>query len=90
MPKKEVLIQKLFAHPEPRYFSIKELDVLMKKCGCTKFSGGRGSGIGYVHEETKRVLQFDAPHPGKELYRYQIKKTKAFLIAVNEIKESLQ
>nr|WP_297708723.1 hypothetical protein [uncultured Butyrivibrio sp.] len=39
----------------------------MKQCGCEKFEGGRGSGIGYYHVETKRILQFDGPHPGNEL-----------------------
>lgn len=57
----------------------------MKKCGCEKFSGGRGSGIGYVHIDTKRVLQFDGPHPGNELYKYQIEKTKEFLKNIGEL-----
>ena len=55
-------------------FSIREynekLDMLMKKCGCEKYSGGRGSSIAYLHIETKRILQFDEPHLGKELYIY--------------------
>lgn len=62
MPKKEVLIKKLCKKPSPRDFTIRELDALMGKCNCTKFSGGRGSGIGYVHEEINRILQFDGPH----------------------------
>lgn len=35
--------------------------------------------------ETKRILQFDGPHPGNELYRYHIKMIKAFLKEVGEI-----
>lgn len=50
-----------------------------------KFQGGRGSGIGFVHSETKRILQFDEPHPGNELYDYQIKKTIQFLKDIGEI-----
>ena len=43
MPKKEDLIQKLCRKPIPKNFMKSELDVLMKKCGCEKYSGGRGS-----------------------------------------------
>ena len=68
----------------PSNFTVRELDSLMKKCGCSKFSGGRGSGIGYVHNETGRIVQFDAPHPGKELYRYHIVMVKAFLNEIGE------
>ena len=57
----------------------------MGKCDCKKFQGGRGSGIGFVHSETKRILQFDEPHPGNELYDYQIKKTIQFLKDIGEI-----
>ena len=79
VPKKEDLLKKLCRRPAPKNFTTKELDAPLGKCGCLKFSGGRGSGIGYVHEPTKRVLQFDGPHPGNELYHYQIKKTIQFL-----------
>ncbi|MBO4775392.1 MAG: type II toxin-antitoxin system HicA family toxin, partial [Lachnospiraceae bacterium] len=74
----------LFRKPYPRNFTVKELDSLMSKCDCTKFQGGRGSGIGYVHNKTKRILQFDGPHPGNELYKYQIEKTKVFIIEIGE------
>lgn len=84
MPNKESLLKKLYSKPMPTNFTIKELDSLMKKCGCNKFSGGRGSGIGYVHEKTKRIVQFDAPHPGNELYRYQVKMVKKFLTEIGE------
>lgn len=85
MPKKKDLLEKLCKKPAPKNFTIRELDLLMGKCGCEKFSGGRGSGIGFVHSETKRVLQFDQPHPGKELYKYQINKTIQFLKDIGEI-----
>lgn len=85
MPKKEDLINKLCRKPSPKNFSKKELDTLMGKCGCKKFQGGRGSGIGFYHEETGRVLQFDEPHPGNELYGYQVKKTIQFLKEIGEI-----
>ncbi len=86
MPKKSYLLEKLCKKPIPKNFTKRELDILMGQCGCDKFSGGRGSGIGFVHIETKRVLQFDEPHPGKELYKYQIKEIIQFLKAVGEIK----
>ena len=56
----------------------------MKKCGCRKFSGGRGLGIGYQHEKTGRIVQFDAPHPGNELYRYHIKAVRKFIEETEE------
>lgn len=79
MPTKEMLLEKLSRRPMPANFTVRELDLLMKQCGCEKFQGGRGSGIGYFHPATQRILQFDGPHPGKERYRYQIKKTIQFL-----------
>lgn len=72
-------------------------DVLIDSCGvligwgvfCTILwvvsRRKQGSGIGFVHNETKRVLQFDQPHPGNELYGYQIKKTIQFLKDIGEI-----
>lgn len=62
MPKKAVLLEKISRKPYPKNFTTRELDQLMRKCCCEKFSGGRGSGIGYVHTETKRILQFDQPY----------------------------
>ncbi|WP_207645281.1 hypothetical protein [Pseudobutyrivibrio sp. YE44] len=56
MPKKKDLIEKLFRKPYPRNFTVRELDMLMNKCNCSKFQGGRGSGIGYYHEKTGRML----------------------------------
>ncbi len=85
MPKKKDLLEKLCRKPSPKNFTIRELELLMGKCNCEKFSAGRGSGIGFVHNETKRVLQFDQPHPGNELYRYQIEKTKQFLKDIGEL-----
>ena len=69
----------------PKNFTKRELDLLLGKCNCTKFSGGRGSGIGFVHNDTKRILQFDEQHLGNELYGYQIKKTIQYLKEIGEI-----
>lgn len=87
MPKKkDDLIEKLCSKPAPTNFTIRELDALMNKCGCTKFQGGRGSGIGYVHDDPEKAsIQFDSPHPGNELYSYQIKKVIKFLERIGEI-----
>lgn len=85
MPKKDELIQKIIRKPSPNNFTKRDLDALMGKCNCTKFSGGRGSGIGFIHNETKRIIQFDEPHPGSELYGYQIKKVIKFLNEIGEI-----
>ena len=85
MPKKEDLIEKLCRKPYPKNFTMRELDILMGKCNCDKDSGGRGSGVKYTHRETGRILQFDQPHPGKELYKYQVEMTKDFLKIIREI-----
>ena len=84
MPSKEDLLDKLYRKPYPKNFTTRELDSLMSKCNCIKVQGGRGSGIGYVHKDSKRVVQFDGPHPGKELYRYQIEKIKKFIDDIGE------
>jgi len=85
MPKKEDLLDKLMRKPAPANFTIRELDQLMTRCGCIKESGGRGSGLRYVHTKSRRVLTFDGPHPGNELYRYQIKLIITFLDELGEI-----
>lgn len=85
MPKKRDLLDNLCRKPMPKNFTKRDLCMLMNKCGCDKFSGGRGSGIGFIHNETKRTLQFDEPHPGNELYGYQIKKTIQFLKDIGEV-----
>ena len=84
MPKKKDLIEKLYRKPIPNNFTVRELDQLMSKCDCIKFQGGRGSGIGYMHNKTKKIIQFDGPHPGNELYRYQIVKVKEFIEEIGE------
>lgn len=85
MPKKDKLLEKLTRQNIPKNFTKNELDALMKLCGCEKYSGGRGSSICYYHIATKRVLQFDGPHPGKELYPYHIKMVKLFLQNIGEL-----
>ena len=84
MPKREDLIEKLCRKPSPKNFTKQELDALMGKCGCNKRQGGRESAIEYVHKNG-RILTFDGPHPGNELYNYQIKKVIAFLKEIGEI-----
>ncbi len=85
MSKKEDLIEKLCRKPLPKNFTTKELDALMRKCNCEKNPGGRGSSIAYFHRPTGRILTFDGPHPGNELYCYQIKMTIKFLKELGEI-----
>lgn len=90
VPTKEKLIEKLCRTPAPNNFTVNDLSALMAKCHCTQGSGGRGSGIRYYHTPTGRVLIFDGPHPGKELYRYQVRKVIEFLTAVGEIPEGAE
>ena len=85
MPKKDALIEKLMRKSIPKNFTKKELDSLMSKCGCEKYSGGRGSAIAYYHKTSGRILQFDGPHPGNALYTYQIKMVRQFLQEIGEV-----
>lgn len=85
MPKKEKLLEKLMQKRISKNFTTNELDALMAQCGCEKFPGGRGSAISYFHRETGRILRFDGPHPGKELYTYHVKKVREFLADIKEI-----
>ena len=87
MPTKEKLLGKLFQKALPRNFSKQELDSLMKQSNCLKGQGGRGSGVRYYHEPTGRILAFDEPHPGNELYPYQVKLVRQFLRETGEAKE---
>ena len=87
MPSKEKLLKKLFQKRIPRNFTKQELTSLMTQCGCIKGQGGRGFGIRFFHENTKRILAFDEPHPENELYPYQIKMTRQFLIEIGEYTE---
>ena len=84
MASKDSLLEKLFRKPLPKNFTKQELDTLMSKFNCKKSSGGIGSGLKYFHEPTGRILQFDGPHPGNELYLYQVKMVKEFLQEVGE------
>lgn len=85
LPKKDDLIEKLMRKSIPKNFTKRELDALMRYCGCEKDSGGRGSAISYYHKATGRILRFDGPHPGNELYPYQIKLVRTFLNEINEL-----
>lgn len=85
LPTKEALLEKLCRRPYPSNFTVTDLSSLMSKCQCEKGAGGRGSSIKYYHKPTGRILIFDGPHPGKDLYRYQIQKVIEFLEAVGEI-----
>ena len=87
MPTKKKLLGKLFQKALPHSFTKQELDSLMKQCNCLKGQGGRGSGVRYYHEPTGRILAFDEPHPGNELYPYQVKLVRQFLRETGEAKE---
>ena len=87
MPVKEKLMRKLFQEKLPRSFTKQDLSSLLSTCGCIKKQGGRGSGIRFFHEESGRILAFDEPHPGNNLYPYQIKMVRRFLIEIGAYKD---
>ena len=84
MPAKEKLIKKLFQPKLPRNFTKQDLTALLLQCNCSKGSGGRGSGIRFIHTPTGRILAFDEPHPGNELYPYQIRMVRRYLKEIGE------
>lgn len=84
MPSKRKLLEKLYQKEIPKNFTVQESQQLMKKCHCICASGGRGSSIKFYHTITGRILQFDEPHPGKELYTYQIKMMRKFIEEIHE------
>lgn len=84
MSKKDKLLEKLFCKGIPKNFTVQELNQLMSQCDCEKFSGGRGSSIAFYHIKSQRILQFDGPHPEKELYIYQVKMVREFLKAIGK------
>ena len=83
--RKEELIKKLFSKPDTKSFTVRELDTLLNKCNCSKYHGGRGSSLKYIHIQSGLILTFDGPHPGNELYSYQIKKVRKYLIDIGEV-----
>lgn len=85
MGKKEKYINDLFKNPITKNFTVSKLDKLMSECGCSKYQGGRGSSLKYSHNKTKRILTFDGPHPGKELYIYQVRMVRKFLKDIGEV-----
>lgn len=87
MARKEALLTKLCQKPIVKNFTKQELDSLMSKCGCKKYSGGRGSSVQYYHAASGRILTFDEPHPENELYTYQVKKVIQFLREIGEISD---
>lgn len=84
MPSKKKLLQKLFQKGIPKDFSLREMDQLLRKCHCIGSTGGRGSSIKYFHSKTGRVLQFDKPHPGSNLYNYHIRMLRRFIEEIDE------
>ena len=87
MPTKDELLKKLFNKALPKNFTKNELNTLMSACNCEKGQGSRGSGIRFYHRKTGRFLAFDEPHPGNELYPYQVKIAKAFIMEIGEYQE---
>ena len=87
MPIKEKLLKRLYSNPLPRNFTKNDLSTLLSQCDCVKGQGGRGSGIRFYHQKTGRILAFDEPHPGNELYPYQVKMARAFIREIGEYEE---
>ena len=90
MPTKDELLKKLFNKVLLKNSTKNELNTLMSACNCEKGQGGRGSGIRFYHRKTGRILAFDEPHPGNELYPHQVKMAEAFIMEIGEYQEEKQ
>lgn len=71
MSKKEKLIKKLLARPKD--FTCEEMTTLL---GFFDFDNksGSGSGLRFIHRQSKRVITFHRPHPEKELKNYVLEQ----------------
>ena len=87
MSQKEDLIARLKS--KPRDFEIRELEKLLRLCGCEKSNAGRTSGSAvkytYVRAGVKRVFMFRKPHPENVLKKYIIEGAIEFLSDIGEI-----
>lgn len=85
MGKKDALTARLLNIPKD--FEQREMDTLMRQCGCVKNNRGKtsGSAIQYVHQATKRVFTYHRPHPGNIIKPYILKAAIQFLKSVGEI-----
>lgn len=85
MGKKDMLIERLLRMPKD--FEQREMDTLMKQCGCVRSNRGRtsGSAIQYTHKETGYTFTYHHPHPGNTLLPYVLKTAIRFLQKIGEI-----
>lgn len=85
MGKKERLKERLLSMPKD--FEHREMDTLLKQCGCVPDNRGKtsGSAIQYIHEETGNVFIYHRPHPGNIIKPYLMKRVIRFLQSIGEI-----
>lgn len=86
MGKKERLIERLLRMPKD--FEQREMDTLLKQCGCVLDNRGKtsGSAIQYIHKATGKVFTYHRPHPGNIIMPYVLKGAKEFLQIIGEIR----
>lgn len=85
MGKKERLIERLLSMPKD--FEQREMDTLLKQCGCVLDNRGKtsGSAVRYIHKATEASFVYHRPHPGNIIKLYVLKQVIQFLQKVKEI-----
>lgn len=85
MGKKDTLIERLLRMPKD--FEQREMETLMKQCGCVRRNRGKtsGSAIEYYHPATQQVFDYHLPHPKNTIKPYLMKKAIQFLRSIGEI-----
>ena len=81
MAKPEKLLQRLLGNP--RDFTFKELETLLKGFGFQLFNAGStsGSAVRFINRQTGHIIRLHKPHPAPVLKQYLVK------FIINELKQ---
>ncbi len=72
MSRKEKLINRLLK--KPKDFTFGEMESLLSYFGYELKQGGTGSGIKFIKNENKEVINFHKPHPNGILKQYVLEQ----------------
>ncbi len=72
MSRHKKLLARFLAKPSD--FTYDELKSLLAGFGYRMMRGGKtaGSGVAFIHKNTKHIIRLHRPHPGSILKRYQM------------------
>lgn len=72
MSKKDKLLDRLLK--KPKDFTFDEMESLLSYFGYKLKSGGAGSGVKFIKEDSSEVINFHKPHPSGILKRYVLEQ----------------